>query len=98
GQTFTKSFHVTVLGDLTINENSKRSFVIGVSDNSLVAASSADETLIQSKSIVITNTSPGERTITITPVLNQAGTTTITLSITDLSGNQRTYTFDVNVL
>lgn len=59
------------------------------------SATSSNQALVAASGIVLTGTG-ASRSIQLTPVLNQSGTTTITLSVTS-GGNTATETFDLTV-
>jgi surface-anchored protein len=61
-----------------------------------VAATSSNTTLVPNASILLAG-SGGTRTLTLTPALNQSGTSTITVTVTDPQGQQASDSFLLTV-
>jgi hypothetical protein len=97
GQSFFSAFKVTVLGNLIVDENTSRSFLIGANDTLTVTATTTDQTLIPSTNISIVPVGGGLRQVTVTPAPNRVGTAFITLTVTDANGGQKSTTFAVDV-
>ncbi|MBD2461517.1 tandem-95 repeat protein [Oscillatoria sp. FACHB-1407] len=93
---------ITAIADQNINEDANTgalAFTIGdeetLADDLTVTATSSNTTLVPNANVVVTGAG-ANRTITVTPVANLSGTTTITLSISD-GTNTTIETFDVVV-
>jgi hypothetical protein len=94
---------ISSIGDQTINRNASAgplNFTVGDAETSAsaltVTASSSNTGLVPNANIVFGG-SGANRTVTITPLVNQAGSTTITLTVNDGIISTNT-TFIVNVL
>jgi uncharacterized repeat protein (TIGR01451 family) len=89
--------------NITMNEDSTTGplpFVVSDPDTATatltVTASSSNPTLLPNANLVVGGTD-ANRTITATPVTNQAGSATITLTVSDGSGGSTNTTFTVTV-
>ncbi|ETR66952.1 MAG: hypothetical protein OMM_12144, partial [Candidatus Magnetoglobus multicellularis str. Araruama] len=105
---------ISNLDDDTINEDETKSYTFTVSDADgdelTVTCSSSALTLVSLNSLNLSDTSSEEAkltvqagesrelTLTITPVNNQFGTTTITLTVTDAGGLSAVTTYDITYL
>ncbi len=97
GQEFFEQFHVTVVGNLVVNENSSASFVVGANESSTLTATTTDPNLLPVTGITFTDLGNNLRRVTITPGANHAGTGFVTLVSTDVAGLRQTVTFAVDV-
>ncbi len=95
---------ISDITDQTIVENSNTGvimFTIGDAETSsadlIVSGSSSNTTLVPNGNIVFGG-SGANRTITITPAVNQSGTATIIVTITDEDGNTASDTFILDVV
>jgi MYXO-CTERM domain-containing protein len=93
---------ISVIGDQTINEDAAVTalpFTVDDVDDGtaglVVSATSSNTTLVPNGNVVLGG-SGGTRTISVTPVANASGDTTITVSASD-GFNTTTRTFDVHV-
>jgi hypothetical protein len=94
---------ISNVGNQTTDEDTATgaiAFTIGDQETAagalVVSATSSDTTLVPNANIVLGG-SGANRTATITPALNQFGSTTITLTVTDAGGLIATDTFVLNV-
>jgi Leucine-rich repeat (LRR) protein len=65
-------------------------------DNLTLSFTSSNTSLINSSNFLVTGTG-SDRTITITPISGQSGSATITMTLTDMSGEQTVKTFALTV-
>jgi hypothetical protein len=91
-----------VPGDRSIDEDATATIEFDVHDfeqntaGITVTATSSNPELVPDEAIEITGNA-GERTMTIEPLADQSGETTIELTIADLSGGERVVSFDLTV-
>ena len=90
---------ISTISDQTVSEGSSIDIILTISDiegdTLTVSALSADQSLIQDSAILITNDG-NNYTITITPLVNQSGSTDITISVSDGTDITQT-TFSITV-
>ena len=95
---------ITGIADQTINRNTSTgplSFTIGDAETPVtslvVSSNSSNPALVPNTNIVVGGTG-ANRTVTVTPLTNQVGTTTITLSVYDgIIATNTTFVVNVNV-
>lgn len=69
----------------------------GTLDSLIITATSSDQTIVSDADITLGGSTTANRTITLVPEAGQAGTTTITLTVTDDNGESASDTFDLFV-
>lgn len=82
----------TPTGDIAFTVGDPQS----ATDDLVVTATSSDQALVPDANIVVGGSGPN-RTVTITPIAERSGTTTITLTVTDTGGLTASETFVLTV-